>query len=96
MVKFFQKHIFNFLLIGPFGFSVTGMIVHSLSGSGEVVKYDKSFGKTLKSENIHLIPETFFDLKSRLVPELLEIVVDQMTKIFDMFNEQRKYKVFAR
>jgi hypothetical protein len=75
---------------------VTGMIVHSLSGSGEVVKYDKSFGKTLKSENIHLIPETFFDLKSRLVPELLEIVVDQMTKIFDMFNEQRKYKVFAR
>lgn len=79
----------------PFGYSVTGMIVHSLKESGKLIKYDRSFGKDLKSEEVALIPETFFDVKSRFVPELMEIMIEQMSQIFDLFDEQRKYKMFA-
>ena len=80
----------------PFGYSVTGLIVHSLSdGDKTVTKYDKNFGKNLRSEEIGRIPETFFDLKNRFVPELIELIVDQMANIFNIYEEQRKYKMFA-
>jgi hypothetical protein len=32
----------------------------------------------LKSEEVALIPETFFDVKSRFVPELMEIMIEQV------------------
>jgi 1D-myo-inositol-tetrakisphosphate 5-kinase/inositol-polyphosphate multikinase len=79
----------------PFGYSVTGLIVHSLSDDGIVRKFDKNFGKNLKSEDVLSIPEVFFDLKNRFVPDLLELIIDQITNIYNVCNEQRKYKMFA-
>ena len=65
----------------PFGYSVTGLIVHSLADDGIVTKYDKNFGKNLQSKDVAFIPSTFFDLKNRFVPELIELIVDQMMLI---------------
>ena len=79
----------------PFGYSVTGLIVHSLADDGVVTKYDKNFGKNLQSKDVAFIPSTFFDLKNRFVPELIELIVDQMSNIFNVYNDQRKYKMFA-
>jgi len=79
----------------PFGYSVTGLIVHSLADDGAVKKYDKNFGKNLKSGDVGFIPDTFFDLKNRFVPELIELIVDQMSNIYNVYNDQRKYKMFA-
>merc|ERR1719189_1499236 len=51
----------------PFGFSILGLIVHSLDSKGRKSpdgchgkKYNKSFGKNLKSEDVHTVPEIFF------------------------------------
>ena len=79
----------------PFGYSVTGLIVHSLADDGIVTKYDKNFGKNLQSKDVAFIPSTIFDLKNRFVPELIELIVDQMSNIFNVYNDQRKYKMFA-
>ena len=80
---------------GPLGYSVTGMIVHALNEQGSATKYDKNFGKNLKTENVLLIPATFFDVKNRFVTELIEIMVDQMSAMFETFDQQRSYKMYA-
>ena len=51
----------------PFGFSVLGMIVHTLSQDPTVSlqKLDRSFGLNLKSDDVYLVPEIFFDMKNR-------------------------------
>ena len=80
---------------GPFGYSVTGMIVHELNEHDRATKYDKNFGKNLKTDNVALIPATFFDVKNQFVTELIEIMVEQMSEIFETFDKQRSYKMFA-
>jgi hypothetical protein len=75
---------------GPFGYSVTGLIVHSLSGNGEVTKYDKNFGKNLKSEEVALVPKRFFDLESRFVPELVDIILEQMCQVWTGYESYKR------
>lgn len=79
---------------GPLGFSILGMIVHSFD-SQKSQKFDKSFGKNLKCEQVHLVPETFFCNGEKPPKKLVKIVVDKMKAIRDVFEMQRKYKIYA-
>ena len=61
----------------PFGFSVLGMIVHPLTDNKDnglsatgVLKLDRTFGLTLKSNEISSVPEIFFDFKNRFLSNL--------------------------
>ena len=91
------------------------MIVHSLKSDGDganeggVVghgkKYNKSFGKNLKTEDVHTVPETFFDCledgnsvesdSRKGITECTEIMTHKISKIYDAFNEQRKYQIYG-
>ncbi len=57
----------------PLGFSVLGMIVHPLTdestnglSAAGLLKLDRTFGLTLKANEISSVPEIFFDFKNRL------------------------------
>ncbi len=83
---------------GPLGFSVLGMIIHNIdidNTGSEAKMYEKSFGKNLKTEDVHLVPEIFFDDIHDPPVELIEVVVDKMSRILEDFESQRKYKIFA-
>lgn len=87
---------------GPFGFSVLGMIVHSLNtqhkeATGTAHVYDKSFGKCLKTEDVGQVTEMFFDVQRSGGPvkALVDVVVKKIREILDAFAAQRKYKIYA-
>lgn len=47
---------------GPFGFSICGLTVHALDPENpvQVEKYDKSFGRNLKTQDVGMVPHVFF------------------------------------
>jgi hypothetical protein len=55
-----------------FGFSVQGMRVHPLKENSktELIKLDKNFGETLKSDEISKVPRIFFDMNNRLIEKV--------------------------
>ena len=71
-----------------FGFSVLGMIVHSLNPESGLdrIKLDRSFGLNLKSDEVESVPEIFFDFKIRLKPDLRLHLYLFHNKINDCFN----------
>jgi len=80
----------------PFGFSVLGLIVHSIDEGGQIIKYDKSFGMSLDSTNITDVLNIFFDARDgKFIRELVELVLEQVERILEMFEKQRKYKLYA-
>lgn len=88
----------------PFGFSILGLIVHSLKfkrdedgDSCHGKKYTKSFGKNLKMEDVNTVPEIFFDVKEsgNKVAEIVEIMIKQIRAIYEAFESQRKYKIYG-
>ena len=86
------------------GFSVSGMLVHRLSGdasggdaSDQLMRLDKQFGMKLKAEDVKDIPHLFFDVK-RSGPvrrELVETVIAKMHDALKVFEAQRKYNFFS-
>ena len=63
-------------------------------------KYNKSFGKNLKKEDAHTVPEIFFDVQeSERMQESVAICVDIMVRqirtIYEAFEGQRKYKIYG-
>ena len=77
--------------------SISGMIVHSLDENApvQVQKFDKSFGKKLKTEEVHRIPELYFCNDQNPPFELVQIVVEKIKAILDVFELQRRYKIYA-
>lgn len=82
---------------GPFGFSVLGLIVHSIrSKSDRWTRQNKSFGKTLKTQDVKKVPRIFFDIPtSGVVPELINGVVKRLKAILEVVERQNKYRFFA-
>jgi len=82
---------------GPFGFSILGMIVHAHDESApiQVQQFDKSFGKNLKTQDVQRVPELFFCHDQKPPSELVKIVVDKIQTIRDVFELQRRYKIYA-
>lgn len=81
----------------PFGFSILGLILHPIRGtSDEMTKYDKKLGKALKTEEIQTMPKLFFDFdNSGLIKDLVELVIERLEQILDVYDRQRKYLAFA-
>ena len=83
---------------GPYGFSILGMLVHAFEGQGLVPfkKFDKSFGKNLKQDDaFQKVPETYFNHEQEPPKELIEIFVEKISEILEVFSNQRKYKIYA-
>lgn len=80
---------------GPLGFSILGMIVHPLDPSLGLQKYDKSLGKDLKATEVQTVPEIFFSFHQGSCSALVQIMLDKMLVIRDVFEMQRKYKIYA-
>ena len=60
-------------------------------------KYNKSFGKNLKTEDVHTVPEIFFDANESggKVIECVEIMTRQIRTIYEAFESQKKYKIYG-
>ena len=80
---------------GPYGFSILGMLVHAFNGDVPFKKFDKSFGKNLKQEDVLKVPETYFNHEQEPPIELIEIFVEKISEILEVFMTQRKYKIYA-
>ena len=82
---------------GPFGFSILGMIVHAFDPEAavQVVKYDKSFGKHLKTEEVDKVPEVFFASDQGTPKALVQVVLSKIAAIKEVFEMQRQYKIYA-
>lgn len=81
---------------GPLGFSILGMIVHPLDPSLTCPqKFDKSFGKDLKTHQVQKVPEIFFAFDQGSCSALVKIMLDKMLVIREVFEMQRKYKIYA-
>ena len=87
-----------------FIFSISGLIVHSLKSEAEESgigchgrKFNKSFGKHLKIEDAHTVPEIFFDVQESgsSVVDCVDILIRQIQTIYEAFEEQRKYKIYG-
>lgn len=83
----------------PYGFSVLGIIQHSIKDSSldhNPVNYDKTFGKHLNTEDVVKIPNIFFDVKrSGVTTALVRQFVKEMKVILRTFKRQQKYKLYA-
>lgn len=81
----------------PLGFSVLGLIRHTIRSDSDVwVKYDKSFGKSLKTEAVSEVPHLFFDAhQSGIIPQLVAVVVRRMKDILNVYECQTKYNCYA-
>jgi len=63
----------------------------------DVIRLDKQFGMSLKTEDVHQIPKLFFDVE-RSGPAnqaLLKVVTDKMKHVLAVVSEQRKYNFLA-
>jgi hypothetical protein len=59
-------------------------------------RYNKTFGKELKTSEVARIPQVFFDLeRSGLVKELVDLVIRKLHGILDLYEKQRKYHTYA-
>lgn len=59
----------------------------------DVIRLDKQFGMSLKTEDVHHIPKLFFDVE-RSGPAnqaLVKVVTDKMKHVLAVVSEQRKY-----
>ena len=81
-----------------------GLIVHSLgTKDGESTegylgkKYSKSFGKNLKTEDVHTVPEIFFDTSEpdAKIAVCVKIMAKQIRAIYEAFDSQRKYIIYG-
>jgi hypothetical protein len=79
----------------PLGFSVLGIIVNRRDGSGEAKKYDRNYGKNLKTEDAPDAARIFFDTASGFVRPLVEIVLSRLRGLLDVYKKQRNYLTFA-
>lgn len=83
----------------PLGFSVLGIIIHRIKdghAQAESIKYDRTFGTSLKTEDVLNIPKVYFDVDNTgLVPALVEVVIGQMKALLAVFERQRKYLIYA-
>ena len=73
------------------------MIVHSFDEKApvQIKKFDNSFGKNLKTEEVHCVPELFFCDDQNPPFELVQIVVEKIKAVLDVFELQRRYKIYA-
>lgn len=81
----------------PLGFSILGIIVHPIRGdSDEMTKYDRSFGKNIRTDEISRMPSIYFDMEnSGCIKELVEIVLGRLKSILAVMEKQRKYLMYA-
>lgn len=61
----------------------------------QVLKFDSTFGKNLQTDQVHQVPETFFCHDQGPPLALVRIVLDKIRAIRDVFEVQRKYKIYA-
>ena len=65
-------------------------------GDKEMVRYDRSFGTELKTEDVLDAPKTFFDHKTvGVIPELVDVVLERMKTVLDVMGRQRKYLIYG-
>ena len=76
----------------PFGFSVGGLIVHDFEDL-KMTRFDKNFGRELKTDEVHKIPETFF--AGRVIPEVVELLVAKMRELLKLYERQTAYHTYA-
>ncbi len=90
----------------PLGFSVLGIIVHQNSSDGDGVskepkKYDREFGRTLKTEDVADAGRIYFDLAAfptagnRTLRPLVEAVIFRLRGLLDVYKRQRNYLTYA-
>ena len=60
-------------------------------------KYNKSFGKNLKSEDVHTVPEIFFGTREPddKIAVCVKIMAKQIRAIYEAFDSQRKYIIYG-
>ena len=59
------------------------------------VKLDKSFGKNLKTSDVDQVPQVFLNDDENPPDELIRIFVEKISSIVQVFEMQRRYKMFA-
>lgn len=79
----------------PFGFSITGMLVHSFQDPEKFKKFDKNFGKNLKTADVDQVSKLFLNHDENPPDELIRIFVEKISGIVQVFEMQRRYKIFA-
>ena len=73
----------------PLGFSVLGIIVNPRDGKGEAVKYDRSFGRNLRTEDAADAGKIFFEAGAEggIVRPLVEAVLGRMRQLLELYRE---------
>ena len=84
----------------PLGFSVLGIIANPINlannGNDKPKRYDKTFGKELKTEDVHRFVEIYFDVgNSGKIKDLAQVVISRLESILDIYTRQRKYLTYA-
>lgn len=80
----------------PLGFSVLGIIVNPRDG-GDSVKYDRSFGRNLRTEDAADAGKIFFESSAAggIVRPLVEAVLVRLRQLLELYRRQRKYLTYA-
>ena len=73
----------------PLGFSVLGIIVNPRDGGGEAVKYDRSFGRNLRTEDAADAGKIFFEASAAggIVRPLVEAVLARLRALLELYRE---------
>ena len=79
----------------PLGFSVLGIIVNPRDGKGaaeaaaEAVKYDRSFGRNLRTEDAADAGKIFFEASAKggIVRPLVEAVLARLRALLELYRE---------
>ena len=78
--------------MGPFGFSVSCIVVNSEDG---VTRLDKNFGKSLDSETIHTLLDKYLGAKNAKAVVLAKIFVQKLMEIEVFFEKQTAFHLFG-
>jgi len=76
----------------PFGFNVSGMVVHSDEG---ITRLDKKYGKSLSAETIHTILDNYLGGKNAQANALAKYFVQKLREIEVFFEKQTAFHVFG-
>ena len=79
----------------PFGFSICGMLIHSLKDDEDEEKLGKNFGRSLQTQDVDQVPKLFFNDDENPPKELVGIFVEKISHIVELFEIQQKYEMYA-
>jgi len=76
----------------PLGFSVLGIITHNRTG---YLRLDKSFGRSLNVDNIHLVNANFLKLDHKEAVTVAHSFVEKLEDLINFFSTQTRYHFYA-